>query len=1145
MARLEVRLLGAAHFRHGGEPWRFSAPPRALPLLVLLSLARAPVPRATIAAQLWPDELEADARANVRRHLHHLRRALPPSETPWIDESDGHLVWHADADVAIDLARFEQLVADPQTAAEAVAAYGGDLLEGYDDDEWLTIERERLRSIYLEALLELAIRARRSRDFAAAIAFAERLLAYDDLREDALRELIAARYAASDRSGALAVYERFAARLDGALQVEPMAETIAMAEAIRAHAPLIETDEAPPASSHERWQPAFAGRDTELTTLRRAWSRAASGAGATVFVTGEAGIGKTRVLAELAATVRRQGGRVVTGTTSNPEGEPYEALLVALRRVLAFGIDAADDPRSLAALARVLPELRSLQPAIVAEDGDADDAARNRLFDAIARMVERVARTRPLLLVLEDLHWANAATIDVLATLTRRIGSVPALIAVTFRSDDLAAEHSLRALRTQLVGERRATTLALRRLDASSIGRMLDTAEFVDAPAELGASIHRISDGNPLFAAQLARAYADHGVLPSDGAPREIVDAIASRVERLDQRARAVGEVAAALGTSFAVDVVCEVGGWDEGWVLDGIGELMDVAMVREAGASDYGFTFTHALVAQAFADATPAASRAPRHRRIARVLERRTRDARALETIARHWRLAGDGRHASDAYVHAATAALAVFARSEAVAFARLAADLATDDRRRFTALRIAAAARARSADLDGWDDDLVQLEGVAARLSDRDRFEALALREMQLWQIGDRDHGHRVVDEMAALAGAIGEPSLQARAWDAQGALELERDLHGAARLFRAALGAAERCADTPLVAQTRQHLIQALLRTGAGDEATALLEVQRELFGSVPTDAQQIDLLRAQASLAITHEDGERATEAGTAMLALSERGGDADGQAKAHSLLAYGAHLSYDPARARKHYDAAIEIAERSGRRQLVVTLLVNRGHIEADIGRHDVAVEIWNRALPLTEETQLQVARGSLLIGRGELALMRGDLDTGEQCARVALACGDETGEQISRAGGLVLLGAVQCARGEIAAGLESLRRGAAERATIDARLMLADDRAVLLEALVAAGEQGEAEALAQVLAESFADGPERHRHPGRIAFALAREAAGRGDRASCDALIRHGRALIAERVMRLGADGAAYAALPFNRAPEELAGTPR
>jgi len=202
VARLEVRLLGAAHFRHDGQPWRFSAP--------------------------------------------------PPSKTPWIDESGGHLVWHADADVAIDLARFERLVADPETAAEAVAAYGGDLLEGYDDDEWLTVERERLRSTYLEALLELAVRARRARDFAAGIAFAERLLSYDDLREDALRELIAARYASSDRGGALAVYERFVARLDEALHVEPMAETTAMAEAIRAHAPVVETDEPPAPTSHER-----------------------------------------------------------------------------------------------------------------------------------------------------------------------------------------------------------------------------------------------------------------------------------------------------------------------------------------------------------------------------------------------------------------------------------------------------------------------------------------------------------------------------------------------------------------------------------------------------------------------------------------------------------------------------------------------------------------------------------------------------------------------------------------------------------------------------------------------------------------------------------------------------------------------------
>ena len=257
-----------------GAPWRFNVPPRCLPLLAYLALAPAPVPRAVAAASLWPDDLDVDALANLRRHLHQLRRALPAIVEPaWLIDADGCIGWNHAAPAGIDAVTFARLSADPARLAEAIDAYGGDLLADAAE-EWVVGERERLRARFGDALLALAQQRRRARDFAAAATHAERLLALDDVREDALREAMAARYEAGDRAAALSMYERFTVRLQAALGVAPMPETVALAAAIRARVALIDdgadADDAAPAG----WLPTFAGRDAELETLRRAWTRA-------------------------------------------------------------------------------------------------------------------------------------------------------------------------------------------------------------------------------------------------------------------------------------------------------------------------------------------------------------------------------------------------------------------------------------------------------------------------------------------------------------------------------------------------------------------------------------------------------------------------------------------------------------------------------------------------------------------------------------------------------------------------------------------------------------------------------------------------------------------------------------------------------
>jgi len=1013
------------------------------------------------------------------------------------------------------------------------------------EDEWLVVERERLRARYLDALLELAVERRLARDFPAAIAFAERLSVEDDLREDVVREIVTARYESGDRSGALAAFERFAGRLRDALGVEPSPETVALVAAVRAGA-LLANDDIGDVLQFQGWRPALAGRNGELQTLRRAWHRAARGTGTTIFLSGEAGIGKSRLAAELAATVRDEGGRVIIGTTSDPEAEPYQALLVALRRVIPFAAGFGTGDRTLTTLARVLPELREFAPLPDLADAAAIEGEAARLFDAFARLVERVARARPLLLILEDLQWARAATIEALGALARRAGSLPLLLVVTYRSEETTTPHPLRALRAKLSSEGRSSSVALRRLDAAAVRRMLDWSELAAAPEELAGAIHQVSDGNPLFVAQLARAYVETGVVPSDEGPLAIGEAIAERIGRLDHRGRAVGEVAAAFGETFSIETVRDVGGWEEGWVLDALGDLMDAGMVRETGLARYGYAFTHALVTSAMYESAPATKRAARHRRIAQLIERDApADRVLLETIARHWRLAGDRPRAVAAYTRAATAALDVFARAEAVAFARTACELADDAASRFAALRIAAAAPARSGDAEGWEADLTRLLALAQDLGDLERFDALALREQFFSQLGRREEQNETIAQMLALAERTG--ALQrALALEARGRYEqFVGNLREACDTYKAALTLARSLDDAPLVALMRQRVIGMALRLADHDEASQLLDEQRAHLALGATLTQRLDFTRAEGALSIARLDDEMALRAGDDMLAIAREAGDADAEAKAYFLLAFAAHERGEYDVAREHYDRADAACEKLGNGQLRATLLVNRGFLEGDAGQFDTAAALWETALPLAESLGWKPGVGYLLVGRAEVEVARGEPEKAVITAQSACDLGIETAERRLLASALVALGAAQAALGDLETGIDTLQRGVAERRASGAVNGLPDDLALLIEALLAAGRSAEAREPALELSAMFAARSDRLRHPGRVTLALMHEAKARNDAAAEKAMLEAGRRLVADRVRALGAQGGAYANLPFNRALEDRVAAPR
>jgi predicted ATPase/DNA-binding SARP family transcriptional activator len=415
---LEIRLLGHLALDWDGRPQPLAALPRVTPLLAYLLLYRdRVVQRGYLANLLWPDVPEAEARANLRRHLHALRQALPvpPDGLPWVRAEGSGLRWRPDGPWWLDVAAFERLGSMPEGAAEAAELYRGDLLPDQYDD-WLNAERERLRDLHQANLARLAETLSARGDLASAVAVARRAAAEDPLREDLQRQLMRLQHAAGDRSGAIETYGALAARLREELDISPAPETEALRLSIlhepASPAPPSAADAVEPLARNGRpEEPATTGPMTPpnnlpapLTSLvGRAealdWLAASLTAGPEptrlLTLTGPGGVGKTRLALELATRLRDR----------QPAAFPGGLYLVALSGV--------SDPEL------VVPAIADALGDLPGPDGD-----------PVTEVVTRLAR-QPTLLVLDNFEQVLPAASDVAPLLA----AVPTLaVVVTSRA---------------------------------------------------------------------------------------------------------------------------------------------------------------------------------------------------------------------------------------------------------------------------------------------------------------------------------------------------------------------------------------------------------------------------------------------------------------------------------------------------------------------------------------------------------------------------------------------------------------------------------------------------------------------------------------------------------------------------------------
>jgi DNA-binding SARP family transcriptional activator len=1133
-----ICLLGKPALFIGGRLQPFGGPRKAIALLayVLLHRERA-LSRAAVAEQFWPDEEYESARASLRRHLHRALAALPeaPANRPWVIADKVTLRWNPEAPLEVDTHTYEALSAAGKREA-ALELYRGDYLEDFFD-EWVMPERERLRELQSANLSALADERRRALDYPAAIAFAQSLLRLDPLREDAIRRLMSLRFAAGDRSGALADFEVFGRRLRDELSTDPMPETIALREAIRSND--LRTLEGGHVATPREARPSFpfAGRGAALRTLRDAWEAAARGSTMTAIVSGEAGAGKSRLVAELAALAEAQGGRVMFGSTATIETEPYQPVAEALRGALPLLRFDRLEPVKLAALSSLIPEVRESAPNLPASPQLEPERDRQRLFDAVESAVHHLAEKRPLLIVLEDLHWAGPATIELIEFLVRRLRGKSVLVLVSFREEDIGGSRALRAF-LRRIETLRSSHVALGPLEEDDV-RALVAGAVVDAGDALAAELFAASEGNALFVTELLRERMSSG--SGAAVPAGIAGAVMARVSRLSAPARSLAETAAVAGVGFDVEVVRQACGWSFAEVFDALDELLDRALVRVSPQRRGDFAFSHQLVHSAVYGAVDEPARKRLHRRVAKTLEQLFGDRPSLSaTVARHYDAAGLVEAAVAAYLAASRHALGVFAQADAVALTSRALELGVDPRIRFELHALREEALRRTGDVAARAADCAAMLELAENGGDDELLGAALIRTIARHrQIGERDDEQAAIVRLRDVARRAASHRLALEAGLAQARMEINlAHLDAAEAAFVDAEPLAATVDDDALALEF--WVLRANTALGT-PRAREFLERARPYIGSNPMLG--IRWLRAEANVADHEGDPKTLHRVAGELLERYLEIGDLDGQASAHLHLALTAWYRFDVAGQREHNRLALELFERVQKPNSIASVLINRGVSSQRLGDFESAEADYRRALAICEAVNARALACLAMINLASSASMQEEHGRARELALEALAYASEHGLTSERYAALDFLGRAERDLGMLDAArdhLETALQSRRERDPLGALGTLVEIIPVRLRTGDVAGGLAAAAELLQHL-----EGDRRRTNfPAKALDAAAAAYAAAGQTEHAARLRTEARALLREIAERLPDEPSrsGYLSLPFHRAL--LAGAP-
>lgn len=668
MGRLEFTFLGMPHVRYAGQSLKF-ATRKTLALLVYLVVEGGMPSREKLTALLWPESDAKRGRASLRNTLGYLRSTLGPAGVPLIIERDVlGFEFNTEFDLDLHLLEVAQQALQAGVALPvrsslqtALNVYRSDFLEGFslgdapDFDDWASLQREhwhRQIGMVCDRLSQMQFDAG---EIDPALETVARWIALDPWDEVAHRRLMRLYLANGDRPAALQAYDACRTMLADEFGVDPAPETEALAARLHIDAlPRQKREEVPGDRPRRQIETPLIGRTVEHNQLVTAYHSARRGQPQVVVLAGQAGVGKSRLATEFLGWATGQGADVLRGRAFETGGQlPYQPVAQALRNRLEQE-NAPDDLLSdvwLVELSRLLPELRDRYPDLPEPSTREEAAARQRLFEAVARLGQALAERAPLVLFIDDIQWADAASLDVLhyGLLRWQERQSPVLLLLSLRSEALAgsqvgfgsAEPPFRTvpeLQVWLSGlehDLAATRLTLEALSQN------DTQRFVEAILgstenkgrttkrdkgrlrassqieKLGQWLYDETDGLPFFITETLKALVEQGILTpnpaqdgmwlvdwtavEDGSgglsplqgiiPSGIRAMILTRLSQLTPAASALLTAAAVLGQAATFEHLCRVVDLDDLQGLPALDELLASWLLLEAEGGQRTFS--------------------------------------------------------------------------------------------------------------------------------------------------------------------------------------------------------------------------------------------------------------------------------------------------------------------------------------------------------------------------------------------------------------------------------------------------------------------------------------------------------------------------------------------------------------------------
>jgi DNA-binding SARP family transcriptional activator len=671
MDPLILRLMGSPTVIHQSQPLKFRSR-KVLALLIYLVVEGGWHSREKLMALLWPESDKERGGASLRSTVARLRRTLPEGE--YLLTERGDIAFDFERPFELDLQRIEAAVqeeAPPEAWQAALAADRGEFLAGFslpdapEFDTWAVVQREawhhRLERVY-ELLCQRQLEGGES---AQAVKTAIQWTARAPLNETAYRHLMEAYFLAGDRIAAWGAFENCQSMLNEELGVEPAPETISLAERIRAVSP--------PRRAREVAAPAaplaelpLVGRSVEHSQLVSAYRQACQGEAQVVCVSGEAGIGKTRLAQAFLkwASLEDTAADILTGWAFEVGGRlSYQPLVDALR-IRLDQENAPDDLLSdiwLAELSQFLPELRERYPDLPPPMTGDPDFVRARIFEAVARLGEALVKRRPLVLFVDDMQWTDEGTLDLLHYLGRRWaqGRRPILLLLAVRQEALVTTPRLRDWLTHLGREVPLTQLSLPPLKSAAIQQLVSTLAGLSATGErfgatsdeqyavqqFGAWLLEETGGQPFFMAEMLKMLGERGILvhkegnghaavdfvatlrqiKAEGQlplPPNVREVILARLGRLTETAAALLLAGAVIGRECSFERLCQVASVAEMEGLAALEGLLNNRLLLEMGPDLRPYIFAHDNIREVVYTEAGEARRRIYHRRAFTALE-------------------------------------------------------------------------------------------------------------------------------------------------------------------------------------------------------------------------------------------------------------------------------------------------------------------------------------------------------------------------------------------------------------------------------------------------------------------------------------------------------------------------------------------